>query len=127
MSGILLAMAGMSGSPGAVNGAPNSSSSIGAAGWELQNDGDYVVSSGAGTATADWVTPSETTIAAFYEVKVDATSGSFDSGTTGTYLSLNTTRSWSKNSGTVEFTYTIREIATGIVRKTEAGRTLSAP
>lgn len=120
-------MAGMGGAPGVINGVASGSSSVGAAGLDIENDGDYVVSNGAGTATGEWVAPSTTTVAAFYEVKIDPTSGTFDSGTTGSYLGLGTTRSWSKNSGTVTYNATWREIATGIVRKTQTGLTLTAP
>lgn len=126
MSGALAGVA-FSGAVGVINDAlPDSTSSLGAAGFELQNDGDLVVSNGAGTTTVDWVSPSETSVAALYEVKVDATSGTFDSGTTGSYLSLGTTRTWSKNSGTVMFNVTIREIATA-VQRTMQNVTMSAP
>lgn len=128
MSGAVAAMlAALNGAPGVVNGAPSGSSVAGAAGWSLENDGDYAVSNGAGVVNGDWVTPSDTAVAAYYEVKVDPTAGAFSTGTTGVYLSLGTTRSWTKNSGSVTFTFTIREIATGIVRKTQAGLTLTAP
>lgn len=120
-------LAAMGGAPGVINGAPSGSSAIGAAGWELQNDGDFVVSDGAGALNGEWLSPSEAAFAARFEVKVDATSGSFDSGTTGSFVSLGTTRSWSKNTGTVIFNATYREIATGVVRRVDTGLTLTAP
>lgn len=113
--------------PGVIAGVVSGSSSSGAAGLDIENDGDYVVSNGAGVANGEWVTPSNTIIAAFYEVKIDPTSGTFDSGTTGSYVSLDSTRAWSKDSGTVTFDATWREIATGIVRLTQTGLTLTAP
>lgn len=126
MSGVLAALVAAS-APGVINGAPSGSSSLGAAGWELQNDGSYSVSNGGGVVTGDWVSPSEAAVAALYEVKVDATSGTFDSGATGSFLSLGTTRSWTKNSGSVTFNATYREIGTGIIRRADTGLTLTAP
>lgn len=127
MSGALAVLLGMSGAPGVINGAlPDSTSSVGGAGFELQNDGDCVASNGAGTSTVDWVSPSDTTTAAYYEVKVDATSGAFSSGTTGTWLALSSSRSWTINTGSVTFDVSIREAATAIVRTTQSV-TMSAP
>lgn len=127
MSGILNVLASGGGAPGVINGAlPDSTSSLGSAAFEMQNDGDLVVSNGAGVSTVDWVTPSDTTTAAFYEVKVDATSGAFSSGTTGTWLALSTTRSWTIDTGSVTFNVSIREAATGIVRTTQSV-TMTAP
>lgn len=127
MSGALAAMIGLSGAPGVINGAlPDSTSSVGGAGFELQNDGDCVASNGAGTGTVDWVTPSDTTTAAYYEAKVDATAGSFSSGTTGTWLALSSSRSWTINTGSVTFNVSIREAVTGLVRTTQSV-TMSAP
>lgn len=127
MSGVLGVLLGVGGAPGAINGAlPDSTSSVGGAGFELQNDGDCVASVGAGTGTVDWVTPSDTTTAAFYEVKVDATSGAFSSGTTGTWLALSSSRSWTIATGSVTFDVLIREAATGLVRTTQSV-TMSAP
>lgn len=69
-----------------------------------------------------WISPGSA--AAYYEVKVDPTSGTFSSGATGTWLACTSNRSWFKSSGTVTFTISFREAATGVVRKTQAGVTL---
>ena len=94
--------------------------------WQLNNDGSLTVSGSSG----NWVTPATAGVAALYQVKVDVTLGSFSTGTTGSYLDLSTTRTWTIVSAgdpeSVTFTVTIREKATGIVRRTQAGVTLSA-
>lgn len=90
----------------------------------LNNAGALSVDPNAGT----WVTPATAVVAAYYEVKVDVTAGSFTSGSaTGSFLSLGTSRSWTKSVvGSVTYTITIREIATGIVRYTSAGNIVTA-
>ena len=124
MSGILAAM--ISGAAGVINGAlPNGSQVGGTVTWQLNNDGTYTI---AGNSDADWVTPSESAVAALYEVKVDVTAGAFASGTTGTWLPLDTTRTWTTDevtSTTCTFTVTIRERDTQVVRSTQAGVTLN--
>src|SRR3990167_2007421 len=111
------------GAPGVINAAlPNGSVAGSAtATWQLNNDGSLTVSGSSG----NWVTPATAGVAALYQVKVDVTLGSFSTGTTGSYLDLSTTRTWTIVSAgdpeSVTFTVTIREKATGIVRRTQAG------
>lgn len=106
---------------------PNGSGS-GSASFQLINDGTYAIST---SQTGNWVTPADTTTAGYFQVKVDITAGGpfddTDAGT-GTYLDLSTTRTWAISSavGSVTFTVTIREKASGIVRKTYTGQTLTA-
>lgn len=107
--------------PGAINTTLPNGGGVGSAGWSLLNDGTYSIT---GVSNGNWVTPATAASAAYYEVKVDVTSGSFATGTTGSYLSLGTTRSWTAT-GSVQFTVTIREILTGIVRSTQTGLTLT--
>lgn len=70
----------------------------------------------------DWVTPATVGIAALYQVKVDPTSGSFSGGdVTGTWLDCSSTRQWDIASGTVVFTVSFREKASGQVRSVQTG------
>jgi hypothetical protein len=59
-------------------------------------------------------------IAAYYQVKTSVTAGTFDTDpSAGSYLDLSSTRTWIKAAiGTVSFDVTIREKATGFIRKT---------
>lgn len=129
MSGVLAAM--MAGSPGFINGSLPSHNNGGNGAtitWELQNDGDLSYGDPTnGFGTEDWVTPSESDVASKWEVKVDVTAGSFTSGTTGSFLALGTTRTWTKApSGTVTFDVTFREAASGTVRSVQTGIQLTA-
>jgi hypothetical protein len=127
MSGVLAAMVGSSGAIGVIQTIPTLSSGTGDTELQLQNDGDIsVVQDGVTDSTTyDWVAPANTTVAALWEVKVDPTSGSMN-GTTGSWLSLGTTRSWSKTSGTGTCTYTISFRSGGVVWKTQSGVTITA-
>lgn len=109
------------GAPGTLTGTLSSVSGVSPCDYTVKNDGNI---ESLGATVEAWVTPTNSTIAAFYEVKVDATSGTFDSGTTGTWLDCSTSRSWLKSSGTVTFTISFREKASGLVRKTQTGLTL---
>jgi hypothetical protein len=114
------------GSPGAIQTIPSLSSSTGDTELQLQNDGDLATTQdGVVDTSADWVLPATAAVAAQWEVKVDPTSGSMN-GTTGSWLSLGTTRSWSKTSGTGTCTYTISFRSGGVVWKTQTGVTITA-
>lgn len=125
MSGAIALLAAMGGAPGVINPSlPDGDSIGGTALFSLVNDGTFAIGDGSGPATGSWVTPNA--FASYYQVQVDVTSGSFSSGTTGSYLDLSSTRTWTKTSaGTVTFTVTIREKATGLVRSTQTGKTLT--
>lgn len=127
MSGAAAAFMVYGGAPGVINGALPNGSNAGSSDWTLVNDGTYSTGDGAGGAlTGNWVTPATAVVAAYYQVKVDVTAGAFSAGTTGSYLDLSSTRGWAKTvAGTVTFTVTIREKATGLVRSTQAGKTLT--
>jgi hypothetical protein len=126
MSGVLAAMVASSGATGVIQTIPNLSSSVGDTELQLQSDGDLVTTEdGVVDGSADWVLPANTTVAALWEVKVDPTSGSLN-GTTGTWLALSSTRSWSKTSGTGACTYTISFRSGGVVWKTQSGVTITA-
>ena len=103
MSAILLGAVG--GLPGQPNTSlPNGgSTSPNPASYSLLNDGTYSIT---GAGTGNWLTPALAALASLWEVKVDPTSGSFASGTTGSWLSLGTTRTWTINSVT-SVTFTI--------------------
>lgn len=109
MSGALAAM--VAGAPGVLADDLPSGGNATADGIEVQNDGEYIYGDGVGgTAVQDWVTPSTTAVAAAYECRVDVTSGSFTSGTTGTWLACSTTRTWSKvGAGEVQFNLSFRQ------------------
>lgn len=123
MSGALAAMT--PGAPGVINGAlPNGSGVGGTPTWQLVNTGAYVIE---GDGGGNWLTPALSTIAALWEAKVDVTLGAFASGTTGTWLPLNTTRTWTTDEGTsthATFTVSFRERDTQIVRSVQTGITL---
>lgn len=64
--------------------------------FTLRSDGvaEYYASpSGTGTISGQWVLPAD--MAPFYECRATVTSGSLDSGTTGSWLALTSNRSWS--------------------------------
>lgn len=126
MSGALATLLGSSGAPGIINASLPNGSNAGSSDWTLANDGSGDTGDGAGGALFfNWVLPPSAVIAAFYQVKVDVTAGAFSVGTTGVFLDLSVTRGWTKTvPGTVTFTVTIREKATGVVRTVQAGKTL---
>lgn len=107
---------------GVINGAIPSGSAPITDNLTLNNDGTYQVA----VSTGNWVTPATTVIAAYYQVKVDVTSGSFTSGdVTGSFLDSSVTRQWLKGAvGTVVCTITFREKASGIVRSVQTGVTI---
>lgn len=118
-------MGAMGGAPGVINAnLPNGRTvSPELPVWTLRNDGTYNIS---GAQAGNWVSPATAEVAAYYQVKVDVTSGTLELGTTGVWLDLSTTRSWGKNIlGTATFTVSIREKATQIVRSVQPGVTLT--
>lgn len=123
MSGVLhaLILATASGAPGVIQSLGAGAGGAGSASFGLENDGDLTINGVDGGS--DWVSPANADVAAFYQVKVDVTSGSFTSGdTTGSYLDLSTSRSWTRaGAGTVNYDVTFREKATGAVRSTQTG------
>ncbi len=69
-------------------------SSLATAEYSLENDGDIIEGISTGpTDTGDWITPTSAA-GSGYEVRATLDSGSLDSGTTGSWLSLGTTRTW---------------------------------
>jgi hypothetical protein len=123
MSGALAAMLSGGGAPGVITSSLPAGSNTGSCDYQFDNNGNGHTGDGAGgSLSLTWVNPQTTTVAAFYEVKVDVTAGSFTSGTTGSYLDMATTRGWTKTvPGTVTFNVTFREKATGIVRRVITG------
>lgn len=93
VSGVLSALISL-GAPGVLAAALSNSSSAVSSSATIGNDGIHTFSDGAGSE--NWVTPANTTVAAYYEVRVDVTAGSFTSGTTGTWLACSSNRSWTK-------------------------------
>lgn len=119
MSGVLAAALGF-GAPGLLNQSSwADAADPGGASLNVNNDGTF---DGSGSPGGDWVTPALASVAAFYQIKVDATSGSFSSGTTGTWLDLSSTQSWSRNAGdSVGFALQIREKLSTLVRLSITG------
>lgn len=122
MTGAVTAMLGSAGAPGVITTTINNGTNTSPATFEIGSAGQYVNGSG---ASADWVTPATSGNAALYQVKVDATVGGFDTGTTGTFLDCSSPRTYTKSAGTVTFTVTFREKATQVVRSTITGVTLT--
>lgn len=90
----------------------------------LENDGDIVrVTTDAGTAdVGDWITPKSAAGGA-YEVYVTVNSGTLSSGTSGSWLSLGTSQTWTRacldgGSESVSITVELRKAASGVVMAT---------
>jgi len=124
VSGALAELLGLGGAPGVVNSSIPNASGVGNAGITLLNNGTYTSS---GNSGGNWVAPASSVIAAFYQVKTDVTAGAFSNDpSAGSWIDLSTTRLWDKQVvGTVTFTLSIREKATGRVRTTQAGITIT--
>jgi len=91
--------------------------------YQLENDGDIGLCLGGNTIVAggDWVTPA--TNVASYECRATVTSGALTSGTSGAWLNLATTRTWtlaraSAGTSTTVFTLEIRRASDGVVLDT---------
>lgn len=121
MTGAVQSMAGL-GIAGIV-GVPPSGTNVGGASWIMNNDGTYNVD---GAGVGSWCAPNGTGIAAGYQVKTVVNSGTFNTDpSAGAFIDCSSTRLWQKTAvGTVNFTVTIREKVTGIVRAT-ATKTLT--
>lgn len=119
MSGALAAISA-GGPPGIIQSLGAGAGGVGSSSFGLVNDGSLTIN---GSGSGSWVLPANSGVAAFYQAKVDVTSGSFTAGdTTGSYLDLSTSRSWTRTgTGTVNYDVTFREKATGIVRSTQTG------
>ena len=93
------------------------------AGYSLTSTGDVVrVTSSGSTIVAQWVVPTSAASAA-YEVRASIVSGSVSAGTTGSWLSLGSTQTWTRTqttigSSTVVLTVEIRAASTGAVLST---------
>lgn len=102
MSGILGALAGAGGNRLSISGVTvtsNTTSPVQAsASYELTNAGDInrITTLGGTVDIGDWVTPKAAAGAA-YECRATVTAGALSSGTTGTWLNLATTRTWTVN------------------------------
>ena len=106
------------------------SSGIATATYELRFDGTVWAGIGSGTLsqTGTWLLSGT---ASAYETRVTATSGTFTSGTVGTWLSLASNRSWTVQQGTsgantVVFDVEIRNSSTGVVVDTVVGGSITA-
>lgn len=124
MPGVLNMLLASGSPPGIVNGGLPNGGALGTATFQLNNDGSATIS---GSGAVNWVTPANASVAALYEVKVDVTGGAFASGTTGTWLDMATTRTWTDAAGGsgVTFTVSFRDKATSTIRSTQAGITLT--
>ena len=128
MSGVLTHRIGIAGAPGIFATTLSSGTNPTSCEFQIQNDGEHLFGDGAsGATTEDWITPSDTNTAAYYQVKSDVTAGSFNTDpSAGVYLDCSTTRTWIKTAaGTVTFTLTFREKGSGLIRKTYAGMTMT--
>lgn len=86
------------------------------ASYSLENDGDIAVN---GADDGDWITP-KAAAGADYECRATVLSGSFTSGTFGSWLALNTTRTWTLvrstiGTSTASMTLEIRRASDGTV------------
>lgn len=92
------------------------------AGYQLELDGD-IAANGDGTGgsfvdVGDWISPKGAAGAA-YECRASIVSGTLSSGTTGSWLALSSTRTWTRTAAsalnTCVFTLEIRLAASGVV------------
>lgn len=124
MSGAVASMLGNAGASGVLASTLPSSSFAASNDWQLKNDGTFV---SAGATGQNWVTPANASVAALYQAKTTVTAGAFSADpSAGVYIDLSTSRNWQKSvAGSVTFNLSIREKATGIVRATYTGITLT--
>lgn len=123
MSGVLTGM--VAGALGAVNLPATIDDAINESGISqitLEGDGDWTTAGGG--SSGEWVTPSETAIAALYEARASSLAGDVGDaiGTFDTWLDLSGGAAWGVN-GTnklVTFTLEIRDKATHTVRDSAA-------
>jgi hypothetical protein len=98
VTGVLNLLLGSAGYLVQLANASVSDNNIGAAaaGYELQNDGDIIESTSIGGTIdlGDWITP-KTAAPGSFECRATVVSGSLSSGTTGAWLALSTSRTWS--------------------------------
>lgn len=87
--------------------------------YQIKSDGTLWFTSGNNTLvqSSDWL---DFGASSSYEVRATLTSGTLDSGTTGSWLSLSTTQTWSISQGivgvnTAAITIEIRNATTGVV------------
>jgi hypothetical protein len=130
VTGVLAAMAGSGGvivrlpaaaAPQHIVAAPATAT----AGYQLESDGDIgqrdQSSGGLYTDVGDWIAPKGMAGAA-YECQATLVSGTLSSGTTGSWLALNVTRTWTVSATSTlkscTFTLEIRLAATGTVLAT---------
>src|SRR5690606_18087403 len=126
---LLAALLGAFGSsaPGVINdNIPGGSNEFSATFRILANGTGDVADGTGGARPFDWVTPATEDVAAFYEVRVDVTSGAMSSRTPGQWLQPS--QSWSLiGDGSVTFTLSFRERITGRIRSVQEGITLMVP
>lgn len=89
--------------------------------FTIENDGDLLeqTTTTGPTDYGDWISPKDSF--SNYEVRATATSGSVSSGTVGSWLSLGTSRTWSRTqssvgTSSVQLLIEIRHALTQIVR-----------
>jgi hypothetical protein len=109
--------------PGVLAGTIPNSIGAGLAAIQISNTGAWVI---IGAAGGNWIEPASATVAAYYQVKVDVTSGTLTSGTTGTWIDCSTGPQWTEDSGGATITMSFREKASQTVRKVQTGITLTA-
>ena len=85
--------------------------------YSLQSDGEVHASTGLITHKGDWITP-KSRAPGNYEVRATLSSGALSAGSTGTWLPLTTTRTWSVTVvGSATLTIEIRD-GSGTVKAT---------
>lgn len=88
---------------------------FGSGSYSLESDGDIVVHSSTPADVGDWVTPKAFAPGA-YECRATLNSGTLSSGTTGSWLALTSTRTWTcANTASANLTIEIRDASTTVV------------
>jgi hypothetical protein len=89
--------------------------------YQLENDGDVnQIVNGVTTDLSDWMVPKVSAFASQFEVFATLNSGSLTGGTTGSWLGLGTTRSWTRGqdaigASTAQLGIQIRRVGTSNV------------
>ena len=99
----------------------NNPSGSATASFTMNSNGTYSSVGNLSSESGTWQTGSGT--GASYDVRVTLIDGSFDSGTTGSWLSLSSSRTWSMSTTTIQFansTIEVRDASTLVVLTTSS-------
>lgn len=111
MSILALAAAGIAGSAPTLTVAAGTYTdpAFGDGSYSLESDGDIMTNTSVPADSGDWITPKGRAPGA-YEARATLNSGTLNGGTTGSWLALTSTRSWTcANTASANLTIEIRD------------------